>query len=257
MSFVDGNQPLELNAKPTNCEFVRSMLIALFHDRSRFRKAPAPWYRVLEERLLGAAISKEALRMYALWGFGRKDSVAAADIEAMDFLSDTTTRVASCLGIESTLHLILTDTHATVNQVNPEVINSYARSVTATAECRGIQCSLMSDLMVNVVGCHWKTIFNSWDPDRRVWNHLSSATRDELTRRAQESSQAADSVACAIEYVRTATFESLVLNRRVQQGVLLTYHTPNFAFLLPAVPIIFTFVGNKRKSKRPWFQELD
>lgn len=231
---------------------IRSVVQTLA-DRKVFRRSAGGVSQSLISYFRGALIENAPLRFSAFWGVGRKGQVDDPEKFAVQFMQDWMARVASLLELEWHCDFLLTDTHALANGIAQDLIDRYCLSAIDTLQ--GPHCGfqrltafLTKEGLANVLD-----LASSWDQDGLLWESLPEAIKSELSRLAGIHACDREPHMAAMLYVKLNTIESAILSRSLVGRAFVTYLPPSFAFLLPSLPLIHTYVGPDHLVRRPWF----
>jgi hypothetical protein len=226
-------------------------------DRKRFRGMPASRSRELEDSVLAGTVTGRGLQFFVEWGLGAGSTFDAEDAAALDYLGETTallSRNAMPHTARGVVRILLTDSHAAVNGVSVRDQQTYAASVRDAALARSFEPLLISDVIREHAGLTVDELLERSACFEPEWASLSSFTRQELTRRAAFRSKRDVPEIAARLYYCVSRLEGVILRSAFAGSIVVTYQTPNFAFLLPALPTIFMFVAKGRVTRRPWFK---
>lgn len=194
------------------------------------------------------------VRFIVEWGLGSSSTFGAEDMEALAYLDQSVGILAEAVGASSDVSLLLMDTHAAVNGAAPEDYKAYASDIRQSAGCFGFETSLLSDFLRQSDGLTIEDVIAHSQCFEPEWAELSEYSRQELSRRAASHSVRHAAEHAARLYFCVSRLEGTILTAIFAGGILITYQTPNFSFLLPSLPTVFTFVAAGRVTKRPWFR---
>jgi hypothetical protein len=208
----------------------------------------------LLEALAGHGLTGSSLHFIAQWGLSREASFDDNDVRTLDYLAEGVRMLADAAGVEQRMTLLIMDSHAAVNGIGVAEYERYALDVRNHATGRGIDCANFLDIARDG-GLTMQRIESEGESFDEHWGQLSDFTREEMNRRAFcHSHRGGDVKEAGKLYFCVSKVEAAILSAAFCGAVLVTFHTPNFAFLLPNLPTVFTYAGPMKSTQRPWFK---
>jgi len=229
-------------------------LSVLMSDRGRFRRLPRSWARSLRDRLRVASVSGGRLDFLLEWGLGSNVEWGQEDSNALQNALNITNAVSRLVACDAVLTLIVTDTHAAINGLPQSEWREYANSVSSNAAQQGVATEMLSGVLGNSLYETSHECLDLFIDREAAWDSLTPFQCAELKARASRRSLQGDPQIAAKLYVQASLVEGVKILARWPGAIGLTYHTPNFGFLVPPLPTIFMFVEPGRVVGRPWFR---
>jgi len=229
-------------------------LSLLLSDRSRFRRVPPPWLRMLTERLRVAALDGQRLHFILEWGLGINAKWGRADSDALRHAMNTADSVAQLVGCEGDLILVVTDTHAAINGLAESQWRNYADALISNSAQHHVATEMLSSVVGGALYDGDYDILDRLIDADVTWSSLTPFQREELERRATMRSLSAEPQSVAKRYAQASIVEGATIRAKWPSAIGLTYHTTNFGFLVPPLPTVFMFVEPGRVIARPWFR---
>lgn len=216
---------------------------------ARFLRAHPPLDEGLRACLQGA-VRDGALAAFLLWGVSDKPGPDEHDDRTMAHLDALLARLDATLRCHTVFTLLLCDSHAELNCVQPEAAGAYAGGVATRAEGRGWQVLRMSAL--------WRDGGITLDHVDRLAAQLDVAeTLPRLARFAFRHYRGADPHAGARRYLAARLLEKPVLARRFARSIHLSPTEPTLALVQPALPTLSIWTERKGCSAKPWFAQRE
>lgn len=191
-----------------------------------------------------ARLANEPLEFVTYWGKGPRPHVAAPDIRCLDFLLKMQNRIEEVYDHKAKIHLLLTDTHAALNQHAAESIDSYYSAIAEEARARSFHSRLLSDV---VKAANVPMPAHQTPPSSALLSALKeSASKWYLGERDCED--------VALEYYFANMREKKSVEREYPYAIFITFNNSNFRPLFPdAMPVFYMYSLKRGVAVKPWF----
>ena len=227
---------------PTGGAKTAADILKAFNTWSFKREQPEDVEGMLS-RIQVSANKNEPLGFVLYWGKGPRSTLAAPDIQCLDYLISMRSRIEAVYPAGATFTLILTDTHANLNGHAEEAIQCYFREIARAAEARGFQTRFLSEI-VRQSGDSGDAVAN---PPGELLDHLAECARKWY--RGPD-----DSIAGALTYYRMNMVEKGAVERSYPQSVFVTFNGSDVRDLFPAnMPIFYMYSLKRGTAEKPWF----
>lgn len=222
----------------------------------KFQRAPMDTSDAVYTIIQNALITHTQVCLAGLWGCGIRPHVNDADTQALAQLVAIRDTMNEAAGKEIiSVHLILADMHATVNEVPQETMQSYLSAIKDHAERAHMHCTYLSMIWQEHVLDYTIEIARINTPEfHALWHDL--AIKDELIQQALQrgfTPERAEQVAWTYYTIRCA--ERKALEETYRNAIFFTYGLDQEKIFLPSRPIMHIFSLKKGISQRPWFME--
>lgn len=223
-------------------------------NRKRFRKTPTPWIFGPIQYIRSHLISGDRLCFITNWGIG-KGAIDSSDERALGYIYETASILSCEAGAEFDLVLLLTDTHARLNNLKENLIKSYCvdmRKLTGNYSC--ISLKYLSEIILHS-GVTTAELFLLLENSDLIslWDGVSDPLQKRLVEQAERYCRSEKAETCAQQYVAQSVYESAIITKYFGQVIYLAHQPPELYFLQPALPTIYTFLDPDRRSVKPWF----
>ena len=179
------------------------------------------------------------------WGKGPRSQIAEPDETCLDFLVSMEARIKSVYADGARIHLLLTDTHARLNEHSAEDISSYFTEITTVARARGFEVHRLSDVVAEA----------SPRVDSAVKEIASAELTESLRRSAEKWYFGADSASqAAATYFATNMRERAAVETIHPHSIFITFNNKAMRPLFPEkLPIFYMYSLRKGVAVKPWF----
>ncbi|EJW12441.1 hypothetical protein A33M_2012 [Rhodovulum sp. PH10] len=130
---------------PSSLDKTAEKLLRAFNTWAFKREQPSDPHLLIQVAT-GAVARGVPLRFVLYWGKGPRDTVAAPELECLDYLAAMAARVREAHPPGAALTLILTDTHAALNGHSAARIDRYFGEVGHEAQARGFATCRLSEV---------------------------------------------------------------------------------------------------------------
>lgn len=193
-----------------------------------------------------AIAAQEPIRFVLYWGKGPRCTVAAPEIQCLDFLGAMSSRVQAVYAPGTALTLILTDTHAELNGHSKQDIERYFAEVKAAAGQRGIETCWLGSLVktagqLATVAPLEETVSSETLAlllaSAQKWYHGSGTTQEG-----------------ALAYLRMNLIEQRVVERAFPGSIFVSFNGSDLRSLFPRqLPIFYMYSLRRGVGVKPWF----
>jgi len=221
-------------------------IIATFNSWAFKREQPSslPLLRAVVEHAMDV---RQPIPFALYWGKGPRDAHTKPETDCLDFLAAMGRRIAAAYKPGATFHLLLTDTHARLNQHSEASINAYYADIRALAEPRGFCTRRLSDV---VASCR------SYGPSAEDLAGAPAMVR-QLTESARKWYRGAGTPADgAQKYFAMNMVEKGAVEAAYPNTVFVTFNNSGSRLLFPnGLPIFYMYSVRKGVAVKPWFMD--
>lgn len=213
-------------------------------------KREQPSDAALMTSIVQTSITQKAPIEFVLyWGKGPRSSLAAPDVQCLDYLAAFAEKLSAAYSPGTRLTLIFTDTHAALNGHTHGHAQQYFDEVAEAAALRGFAGCKLGDLVEKFkhTGKH------AHDTPR------PAATLSNLTRSASRWYRGAgDAEAGARAYYDMNMIEKRVIEAAFPQSIFITFNGSELRELFPdRLPIFYMYSLRKGFGVKPWFLDSE
>jgi hypothetical protein len=222
-------------------------------DKKVYRQAPEPWHLQPKQYLAASLLTGAPMLVLFYWGISPRGSAGPAERNAFAFLSSNLDRLSAAVQTAWEIDIIFTDTHAVVNGVGSRVIESYCRSAMTIFEGPGRRFTRMSEALGIKSDKDVLSVCAEFRRQNDLFDSLPIDVVSRLVQNADRHSIRDAPELAARNYVAISQIEAPLVRREYSRSLQVTYYTPHMAWILPALPTLYIYVGENRKARRPWF----
>jgi hypothetical protein len=192
-----------------------------------------------------AMARREPVGFVLYWGKGPRCSLAAPDVQCLDYLAALGSRVRAVYEPGATFNLVLTDTHAELNGHARETIDRYYGAVDAAARERGFATCWLSELSRRTATAPVDSVGEEMPED--VLANLATGAlkwyRGDGT--AEEG---------ALRYFRMNLVERCAVEIAFPRSIFITFNSSKLRVLFPQhLPIFYMYSLRRGTGVKPWF----
>jgi hypothetical protein len=208
------------------------------------------------ETLFQAAIERgKPLSFFMMWGCGARRAIGQADRLALKRLEDLMAEAKALPWLSTSLTLMMTDIHATLNGFASDHRNDYFSAVAALATAAGFHVTYESEVWQN----HGLTIdevraFEETPTFEARWAEfpLKSRFREQASKHSKEGPEKGARLYCASCWV-----EGAAVAKEYADHVMFTYNGPEFDECTPSLPKLYILPFRTGLTDKPWFMAED
>ncbi len=237
-----GGEQISRNAAVSRQQAER--VVAAFNTWAYKREQPSSLDE-LHARAEAAILNQRPLSLVLYWGKGPRRYAAGPERACLNYLRTMLDRIASTYAPGAQLELLLTDTHAKLNNHSQRAIDDYFASVREEACHRGFSTRLLSSLMAGFpYPCSDRTDIC---PSERTLNALIASAAKWYGGNGTPRSG-------ALAYYAMNMRERAVVERFYASAVFVTFNGSDLRPLFPeAMPIFYMYSVRKGCAVKPWF----
>jgi L-tyrosine isonitrile synthase len=223
-------------------------IIRSFNTWSYKREQPSD-ANLLQLVTVRAAAQNAPVPFILYWGKGPRRDVAAPDLQCLNYIASLGQRISECYRHGASFTLLLTDTHAHLNDHARSDTEHYFKAIERVSAERGFKCRLLSDV-------------TTAQPDAgKVSDELLSAERasvemiDTLISSATKWYRGDGSSAQgAMRYFQLNMHEKQAVEREYPDSIFITFNSSRHRLLFPdGLPIFYMYSLKKGVAVKPWF----
>ena len=171
--------------------------------------------------------------------------LAGPDNQCLDYLASMGERIASVYAPGASFTLILTDTHARLNEHTETNIQSYYQAIARAAFARGFQHVHLSDVVKAYVP----------PSDQSCIESVPSDVLERLTHSAMKWYGGDDTPnSAALQYFEINMQEKRAVEQCFPGAIFLTFNSSQYRLLFPEkLPIFYMYSIKKGTAVKPWF----
>ncbi len=181
------------------------------------------------------------VQFVSFWGAGFKAKVGASDRRAVAHAVHLCATIGARLEAPTRLTLLLTDTHARLNEIPRECAEAYMASMSALAAAFRVDTMRLSELP-GYDRIEQRDVGLPDDAVKGMSRYTRAAHRFGL---GQEG---------AIRYLRLRRSERKLVSQQFPDAILLSGDRPSDKFLLPELPTVFFYTGGPGNNHKPWLE---
>lgn len=232
--------------KPTAAQAKR--IIAAFNTWAYKREQPSD-LALLAKTVERAVAANTPIPFTLYWGKGPRDAIARPDEDCLNYLAGMAARIRSVHARGASIELLLTDTHARLNQHGDTAIDAYYRDIAQAAADHGFTSRRLSCVASSLSPLAPQTSEPTADPatDPGVLDHLTAS--------ASKWYGGEGSARCgAIQYYAMNMSEKRAVEAAYPHAIFLTFNNSDFRVLFPdRLPIFYMYSLRKGFAVKPWF----
>jgi L-tyrosine isonitrile synthase len=219
-------------------------VVAAFNTWAYKREQPSD-LELLRASAEVAVLRKRPLSFVLYWGKGPRRHAAGPERDCLNFLRSMLDRIAAIHAPGAELELLLTDTHAKLNNHPQSTIEDYFMSVRTAAGNCGFSTRLLSSLMSNhplIASDNCCTI-----PSEKTLNAL-------ITSAAKWYGGSDTPRTGALAYYAMNMREKTVVEKFYAKAIFITFNGSNLNSLFPEkLPVFYMYSVRKGCAVKPWF----
>ena len=201
---------------------------------------------VLIKRVVASAIERnEPVPLLLYWGKGPRSTIAEPDVKCLDFLVSMRRRIEAVYPKGAQFHLLLTDTHARLNNHADEEIAQYFGDITAAARARGFACRRLSEV---IAAATYHVQFTRIEvPETELIENLTRSA-------AKWYFGTKSTIEAATAYYAMNMREKRAVETIFPTAIFVTFSNSALRSLFPAhLPIFYMYTLRKGFGVKPWF----
>jgi len=198
----------------------------------------------IRARILETVHYQQPLQLAIIWGAGGKDWPGKPEEKALGILSRMKRGVDQISPQKSELHMILADSHATLNNPKSRDSLQYLAAMEGHAWTSGFIPRYMREIC-NVSWQEWRNI--------DIGNVIKSEAWPLLLASSAKHYKGSDVEEGARNYVQLRLAENPFIEQAFGKAIFLTFNGPKFDILMPKLPIIHIVPNDERTGDKPWF----
>jgi L-tyrosine isonitrile synthase len=219
-------------------------VLRAFNTWSYKREQPSD-SALLEKMVTHAAARDAPIPFVLYWGKGPRHSLADPDVQCLDFLASMGQRIREVYAPGACFTLLLTDSHALLNQHPASAIHSYFAVIEAECAERRFEYRRLSDVTQSVSPPE-KSLPATDAPDDIMRELTQSATKwyggTEAPSRA------------AARYFQLNMLEKNAVAQQYPDNIFVTFNNRKHRLLFPDnLPIFYMYSLKKGIAVKPWF----
>jgi L-tyrosine isonitrile synthase len=192
-----------------------------------------------------AVLRKQPLQFVLYWGKGPRRYAAGPERDCLNYLQSMLERIASTYAPGAHLELLLTDTHAQLNNHPQPAIDDYFASVRDEANTRGFGTRLLSSMIANYPLLESDRVDAS--PSEKTLNALIASAAKWYGGNGTPRSG-------ALAYYAMNMRERTVVERLHAKAIFVTFNGSDLSPLFPeTMPIFYMYSIRKGCAVKPWF----
>lgn len=191
----------------------------------------------------------QPLKLFYLWGLHKKCRINEFDEAALLFLSSIFSHIENIMfGLSRTVEftLVLSDSHAVLNGIPDDCIQSYSNDVRKWASSSGWSTKFLSELW-DAYGLT-QTMINE-----EAETIPDTAINDLLHSFATKYFSSADKMIGAKRYQVARLMEKSIIEKEFAGYIHLTAADTRLSSLQPSLPHFHVWTVKRGSSKKPWF----
>jgi L-tyrosine isonitrile synthase len=221
-------------------------ILRAFNTWSYKREQPSDSV-LLEKMVTYAAVRDAPIPFVLYWGKGPRCSLADPDVQCLDFLASMGQRIRDVYAPGACFTLLLTDSHALLNQHPAGAIHSYFEAIEAECAERRFEYRRLGDVTQSVSSPQ-KSIQATDAPVDIMHELTQSATKwyggTEAPSRA------------AARYFQLNMLEKHAVAQQYPNNIFVTFNNKKHRLLFPDnLPIFYMYSLKKGIAVKPWFYD--
>lgn len=209
-------------------------------------KREQPSDLALTKRVVARAVERnEPVPLLLYWGKGPRSTMAEPDVKCLDFLVSMRCRIEAVYPKGAQFHLLLTDTHARLNNHADQEITHYFGEIAAAARARGFACRRLSEVIA--AATHHVQFTRTEAPETELIENLTRSA-------AKWYFGAKSTIEAATAYYAMNMREKLAVETIFPNAIFVTFSSSSLRSLFPAhLPIFYMYTLRKGFGVKPWF----
>lgn len=219
-------------------------IVAAFNTWAYKREQPSNISRLYATAEASAA-NQQPVQFVLYWGKGPRRHAAGPEQDCLNYLQSMLDRIARAYAPGADLELLLTDSHARLNNHPQAAIDQYFASVRQEASMRGISTRLLSSLAID----HPVLVNDCADtcPSEQTLNALVASAAKWYGGHGSPRSG-------ALAYYAMNMRERVVVGKFYPAAIFITFNGSDLSPLFPeALPIFYMYSVRKGCAVKPWF----
>lgn len=236
-----------------------AVIVRAFNTWAYKREQPSD-PAMLQAAVAACVAEQRPVSFVLYWGKGVRNSVAGPEMCCLDYLAGMAAKVAAVHKPGASFTLLLTDTHAALNNHRPAAIDAYFASVGAEAQRRGFASRRLSDVVEKRAGTGPKLIFTRragehQSTDRAACADIAVEVLDQLTACAAKwYGGEGDAARGAREYLAMNMIEKRAVEAAYPGSIFVTFNGSDFRAMFPdGLPVFYMYSIKKGIAVKPWF----
>jgi L-tyrosine isonitrile synthase len=196
--------------------------------------------------IVAAAIQRGAPIPFVLyWGKGPRRSLAVPDLQCLDYIASMGERIAEQYAPGALFNLLLTDTHAGLNEHAETDTKAYYAAIETAASARAFQCRYLSEVTrSSAASLHPQ---ESEVPPAEVLEALTKSAAKWYRGDGTPSEG-------AVQYFELNMLEKRAVELEFPDTVFVTFNNSKHRILFPkSLPIFYMYSLKKGVAVKPWF----
>jgi L-tyrosine isonitrile synthase len=219
-------------------------IVSAFNTWSFKREQPCTPEK-LHRAVATAVETMQPVPFVLYWGKGPRQHCDMPENDCLDYLKSMLDRVAATYEVGSHLELLLTDTHARLNNHPQQAIDNYFASVRTEASKRGIGSRLLSSLSPDA-GTPRSTRVMTIPSESTISALIASASKWYGGRGSSRDG--------ALAYYAMNMRERELVEQNYGTAIFVTFNGSEFRSLFPEqLPIFYMYSVRKGCAVKPWF----
>ena len=221
-----------------------------FNDHEIFRYSPSLKSPALL-KFRSYLLTSTKIRFLIYWGIGYKKEFDIVDHQAIEYQKKIIIDISEILNLDYVVQYIITDTHATINNIPQTTVHSYIESAKKNLQSYKYNTMLMSSLLKKYHIPEIKKLIDSYNIEHILNNASYKSLLDGLVKQSQKYPIMGNS----LDYLKSNIIENSIIEEEFSEYIFITYSAPETKLLLPNLPKLYTYVNKDKQIKRPWFNE--
>ena len=219
-------------------------VVKAFNTWSFKREQPSDLQRL--SSVVEAAVNRnEPIKFVLYWGKGPRSEPRLPETLCLQFLKDFGNRIRAAHPAGAQLMLILTDTHARLNQHPEPEINRYFCAMGSLAQQYGFESCRLGELVIRT--CAHEAEGDGVTPEPEV---LHSLTKSAMKWYGGTLSPEA----AAAQYFAMNMIEKRAVAHEFPESIFITFNNSKVRSLFPdTLPIFYMYSIKKGVAIKPWF----
>jgi hypothetical protein len=195
-------------------------------------------------RIRDLAAASQPVTLLLYWGCFASDEAGPPELDFVTYVNSLRSIIEEFSGVQCRTQALFTDTHAKLNGVDEERIESYWKSSTFLVQKAGWKMSRLSNVIAHDQARGVSALIDDFPRERELL--LNQALK------IHPPDIAAD---MADLYLQSNLIESAMVFRSFPSAIFLHSGMTELKTLLPSMPMFYSFTGARKKIKKPWFVE--
>ena len=224
-------------------------IISIFNKSNISRDIP---YRedLMAEKIRLAIATKKPIPLIGFWGASNKKDIDKNDLDAIKKFDSLNKKIKKLYSKGLNITFLLSDEHAKLNQFNRKNYINYLKKIGKQIKKKGFKVKYISDLWENNGLSSRKIINESKKIDDKIWQDLSIHKNLEKSSKKIGFKNYKDE---AKRYYIMRKRESEIIEKVYKDSIHFTFVEDIYQTILPNIPTIYLWVGNRGCGMLPWF----